>query len=325
VRSDGELVEYIYTRRIYDNDGKSPRKIHQLKSNLIAIGYYQPSLIQILNLETNQIITNLQDQGGPILTLLSMEYNRLASGSMDTLIKIWHYPSGQLLTSLRGHSGAVWEIISVNLTTLASCSADRTIIIWNVTIHDGKALRTFRGHHSEVKSLCLVSPTNLASASSDWTINIWKINTAIVIKTLYGHLNSVLTLLYLSSRYLASGSEDKTIIIWDIQVGKKIQRIDNGYVTNSLVLLPNDQIAYHDDGNWIDIWNYRSGLFIQTLRGNYRFVPCLIRLYNGHLAAIDQNGIVSIWSFSNSSNYTGKTSIDTFNTACLTNYIEVFI
>lgn len=98
---------------------------------------------------------------------LTIDENRLATGSLDRTVKVWNLFDGSLKLTLNGHYKGVWCLKFITKYLLCSGSFDSTIKIWN--LKDATCSRTLFSHFGPVWSLAKYEDT-LVSASQDKTV-----------------------------------------------------------------------------------------------------------------------------------------------------------
>ncbi len=94
--------------------------------------------ITIWDLKSQSKKFKLEGHTGPVLTLVKLENDELASGSYEnswtktfSSIIIWDLKSGSMKYKLEGHKGPVTALLNLGNGELASGSGDKSIIIWD--------------------------------------------------------------------------------------------------------------------------------------------------------------------------------------------------
>ena len=104
-----------------------------ISSNLIA-GVTVDKLIRVWDINTGEevklIVTSHTDT---IFTIIKLNNNQVATGSLDSTIKIWNISDWTNTKTLTGHTGTVYILLKLNENEIASGSLDKTIKIWNLT------------------------------------------------------------------------------------------------------------------------------------------------------------------------------------------------
>lgn len=114
-------------------------------------------------------IIDLKGHSNTVLCL-TIDENRLATGSLDRTVKVWSLLDGGLKLTLYGHYKGVWCLKFITKYLLCSGSFDSTIKIWN--LKDGTCSRTLFSHFGPIWALAK-SDNILVSASQDKTVLIF--------------------------------------------------------------------------------------------------------------------------------------------------------
>jgi WD40 repeat protein len=81
----------------------------------------------------------------------------------------------------------------------------------------------------------------------------------------------------------------------------------------SILNLKKDHLASCSADRTIKIWNYESGLLLETLKGHSHFVTALALLNNGEsLVSTSFDGTIRLWNFSVVYEYPNKTNLTKF-------------
>lgn len=160
--------------------------------------------------------------GGIWAIALSLDGNRLLSGSQDQTLKLWDAVSGSLIDTLNGHQSWIRAVaISPDCQTLLSGSADGMLKIWRA---DGagkyRCQQTHVAHSGPVLSIAIhKGGQQIATSSTDRTIKLWKLKSgtyqSIPLAIPLAHDRWVKSLTYSpDGSTLASCSQDETIKLW---------------------------------------------------------------------------------------------------------------
>ncbi len=148
-----------------------------------------------------------------------------------------------------------------------------------------------------------------ASASADKTINVWDSLTWTSIQTYKNHTNSIYSLDQIDNDTIVSGSWDYTIQIWRISTGETLKVINVGVYVYAVrvISIEYKQIVCGTGGTGdnLQIYNYETGSFIQTLIGHSSWVYSIEMLSERFMASGGVDKRVIIWDlYSYSIKYT---------------------
>ena len=101
--------------------------------------------------------------------VVTLDGNKIISGSSDETIKVWDLYRGEELQTLSGHSDSVYSVVvTPDGNQIISGSRDKTIKVWD--LQTGKELRTLTGHSDWVYSVVVTPDGNkIISGSRDKT------------------------------------------------------------------------------------------------------------------------------------------------------------
>jgi eukaryotic-like serine/threonine-protein kinase len=103
---------------------------------ILAIGGgYTESAIKLWDVETHQLIGQLDGHRSWITYLMFLPDGRLASASADQTVRLWDIQSRRSLGTFRGHQSEVRSLdVSPDGRTLASGAKDGTVLLWDVAL-----------------------------------------------------------------------------------------------------------------------------------------------------------------------------------------------
>ncbi len=202
--SDGDRIatgSYDQTIQIWSiSTGQTQRIIYTdagvVSLKLLGNGIYlacgfRNGYIQIYNLNTGAIFTNLTGHSSNVRDLVLISNNNspnglLASSSQDTTVRIWDLNTYTIKFVLSGHTDIVYGLRQINTDILCSGSYDKTIKVWSIS--SGQLLRTLTGHSGEVYwSIDMLTDGNqtLVSGAYDSTVKMWNVQTGHCLNTIY--------------------------------------------------------------------------------------------------------------------------------------------
>ncbi len=136
------------------------------------------SSLHLIDRSSEQISKTLDDQGGPINSLIFTSDGKsvVAAGGRAGIfgeILVWELATGKVTQRIKGHTDA---ILSASLhpddKTLATSSYDQLILLWD--LESGTLLRTLKEHTDAVYGVTFNDDGDrLASVSGDRTVKIW--------------------------------------------------------------------------------------------------------------------------------------------------------
>ena len=105
------------------------------------------------------------------LFCLTVDRNKLYSGSYDKTIRVWDTDTHRHIATLQGHTDPVQCLTVVGIgDKLYSGSWDKTIRVWDTDMH--RHIATLQGHTDKVQGIT-VAGNKLYSGSEDNTIRVW--------------------------------------------------------------------------------------------------------------------------------------------------------
>jgi len=307
----------------------------KLNDDLIASSSREE--IMIWNYKNVELHMILSAHHSHVITLIKLDDNIIASGSINGSIDMWNYKTGKLQKSLRLGSetfNSVCTLLKLDDTTIATGENNFKIHIWNFQTEN--LITTLEGHQGPVYSLIYLDENTFASGSKDGTIKIWNNKSYDIVRSLRLHGYNFNTLLKLDDDTLACGSENDVIFILNYKtsevlryltdVTSQTRKSKSDLTTSSnaseiqtkketLKRQTSDVIKYCGevdyiqsiikfDGNTIAsgskhgsimIWNYKTGVLLQTLRGHYVIVNTLIKLDDNSIASGSDDTSIRIW------------------------------
>jgi WD40 repeat protein len=157
-------------------------------------------------------IQNLSGHAGVVRALVSLQSDRIASGSDDTTIKVWDLDQGICLKTLTEHKHCINSLIFIERhNTLVSASYDEPIKIWEV--NDFHCLKTIQVEYG-IRSLLLLPGGYFATGGYN-NIKIWDTNNYECIHTLGNQKGHVNHLVLMKDRIVSIFNEHyDTLVVW---------------------------------------------------------------------------------------------------------------
>lgn len=140
-------------------------------SEYLYTGSY--NIIKIWDLKStpyNCIRTITGNYGSIYCLAVSVEYNRLLTGTYENKINVYDLITYKPITSLDGHIGAVYAL-AISGNRFFSGSYDSTIKVWN--LENFKSLQTLVRHSSSVDALVSAGGC-IFSGGADHSVKVWR-------------------------------------------------------------------------------------------------------------------------------------------------------
>ncbi len=171
----------LTVQKVARHTEKSARSVaYDPHRQTLAVGY-SDNTIRILDMDTLQVIQELQAHANSVFTLaFSPDGAYLVSGSRDAHLKIWQNTERlELHTSVVAHMYAINHIAyRADGKYFATCSMDKSIKVWDAdTFRLLKVIDKARhaGHGTSVNKLNWISEKELLSCSDDRSASLWHI------------------------------------------------------------------------------------------------------------------------------------------------------
>jgi len=236
-----------------------------------------------------------------VFSIVSLNQNKIATGTIDNSIRIWDIENCKLLNTLSGHPGSVLCLTLFSPNILLSGSTKETIKVWDLSkLVCIKTLTS--GEVFYINSIIKISDSYIASGSNDKDVKIWNMNdeNGKVIKTLSGHKFAIFSLLKLeyTPEYFISTSADYTMILWDTKnlVSKDSVTFRHDDRVNCLVELSLNTFISGSDDKSIKVWNLQTKKCISLLIGHNSHVTCLVKLSDNIIASGSRDTKIIIWN-----------------------------
>jgi len=250
VSHDGKrIVGYSFDQTLTVWDADTGQQLPALKAwtaPLLRKGLQLPEIITgvALSADGNRVIVDARgkvtiwdtDTGREIHTLkgtkgivrlitLSVDGQRIVSGSLDDHLTVWDADTGREIGTLKGHAGATALALSADGKRVAGTSGKNTIKVWDSAT--GEETCTLTGHTGDVVWAAFspdgkrVFSASLDPANHFWdTVKVWDAATGYETLTLRGIAVDCLAV-SVDGKRLLGGSFDGTVKVWDASVSEQ--------------------------------------------------------------------------------------------------------
>lgn len=241
---------------------------------------------------------------GPVSSVsFSADSKQVVSSSDDKTLKVWSVTGDKSVWTMKGHTDYVTDVTySPDGKLIASSSFDKDIRVWSAA--DGKMVRTIKGHKSFVLGLSFSQDSkSLASIGFKDRPYLWKVSDGKLIRklSLFGAGVDVGVIrFHPQSRMVASGGKDGKVRLWDANQDKLLQEGFGPEIVDLAVHPKQPWVALARGNVLVDIYNYKTGAFVQTLQGHVNYVRSLFFTQDGsQLISADYSGRIIWWNTSN--------------------------
>ena len=208
-----------------------------------ATGWVGPT-VQIVDLETGDVVREIQ-HGDTLRALdVSKDGTRLLSGGLDKLVHVWNADTGENLCTFDKHTHwltrAVFspdgrEVISADhdgrLRVWDAKSGEQRLeiehpdVVWGLAVSpDGRQILTGTGGGINR------SPTVMVlNQGDDNVIRLWDATSGNLLREMKGHTHAVFTLdISPDGRLAVSGGWDGTVRLWNLETGLQLSQSEAG-------------------------------------------------------------------------------------------------
>jgi WD40 repeat protein len=244
-----------------------------------ATDAYEPCCgdIRLFDFKTGKLVKLLQGHDNIVYDLaFSPDGKMLASGSADQSAILWDMETLSELHRFTGHQRRISQVaFSKDSQTLITASYDKTVRLWSVP--ERKLRQTMQGHKTRIFALA-VAPNGkfLVTGDANGQIRMWDSNSGAPQGVLAEQKVSIGSLTFSkdNKKLLASCSykcpENEGQYVWDVNTGEAIT-IYKGHddMVRATTLSPDGQwaVSAGGDNNEIHVWNFKTGIVRQKLRG----------------------------------------------------------
>jgi WD40 repeat protein/tRNA A-37 threonylcarbamoyl transferase component Bud32 len=202
----------------------------------------------------------------------------VATGGSDQVIRIWDPRTGADLHQLRGHTHSIRALVfHPDGVRLASASHDGTVRLWDAIA--GRPLRVLLSVPGGADALAITPDgARIWAAGGEGSIRGWDLIADRPIPELRGHGDRVVALAaYPSSSVrpsyfgVAAAGLDGTVRMWY----EDVVRLFDGARGRGLTWSPDGRhLAMSGANGSLEVWEYRSGRRVLTLRGHADDITC---------------------------------------------------
>ena len=204
--------------------------------------------IRIWSLKQHKTIKTLKDQTNPIISLASINGEKLVSCSFrEILIYDDHFAVKYKLVE---HQNWVRGFICMDKERYASCSDDGLIKIYDKHF---RTLYNLKEHNECVMCVCCLRDGRIISGDKSGKIILWFKNFSNN-KEIKEHTDAIMHIIQLKDGRVVSCSADKTIKIWDLDFRCLTTFKDHKECVNRLVSLRDGGFGSAGADSMINIW-----------------------------------------------------------------------
>ncbi|MEM7801880.1 MAG: WD40 repeat domain-containing protein, partial [Chloroflexota bacterium] len=292
-------------------------------SNQFILVGNQNGTVDVIDLDTQQVITSLIGHQGPVFTIrLSADDQFALSGSADNTAIFWDLERGEVVQQLVGHSDDVTAVDFLNGTAQAitgefSRSAPGTLITWDLAT--GEALSRFgddveTGNEQGISSLKATSDGKMAlvglqqsAASLQRQLNVWDIENQTLLHSLQlKELEFEVILINdvdisPNDQLGAAAADNGSIYIIDLHSGEITKRFDSHIGAVNSIRFSEDGfsiISAGSDGR-IEWRLVDSGDILQTHQTASNAVSEALFWGESKAISLDHVGYVQMWDLTN--------------------------
>jgi len=241
---------------------------HHPNKSVIASG--ADNTVYVWNLETKQLVNDLEGHGGRIWNVdFSADGRYLASASFDYSARLWDWEEGTCLHTFQGHNTWVFGMcFSPDGKALATSGMDKTIKLWDC--RTGQCLKSLPTGEDWMTDIAF-SPDGKAvlGGGSQGGLILLEALTGSPLQFLQAHTGFVSAVRFSpDGKTFASGSHDQSIKIWNSLTFKCLRTLagHENMVSSVSYSYDGGMIASASHGETVRVWDVDTGRCLQVLR-----------------------------------------------------------
>ncbi len=229
----------------------------------------------------------------------SLDGRKIASTTFDGEIKVWDVSCDDIHCIFdEQHDGVFATCFSSNGEKLLTVSHNRTIAIWPINSRTSPIKIATQG---DIHCPAVFNPNSeIVAFASDNELYLFDVVNEMIIDTLNGHTDWIKAIAFSSDgEQLVSSSYDHKIVIWDVKSGSIIRKVECPFTGDMVSFILSTDANYLITDSWmysqetsekfenlIKIWDVKSGMLINTLKGHKYMVE-------SHAFSPDNNLVVT--------------------------------
>ncbi len=239
----------------------------------------------------------------------------IITGSSDDNVAVWDLKKGDLVCTFKHSDNVTAVAVDSDGKYIVSGSQDKKIKVWDIQNRKELTIPNENSIHYSIAND--KTGKYLVLGNKDTTIKVWDIEKGTLVRSILGHKDSVRKVIIdTSGNYIISGSKD-TVKVWDFNTGSLVRTLkmfskkadsvtsDPSFkyrpskCLNSLMVDPGTKniITGFNDGA-IQVWDFKSGALIRTLKGHSRNVFAIaVDPSSKYIVSAGKDKTIKVWDF----------------------------